>query len=545
MQTSIEPDQAVRSTAEMQRLVESRLPTINQLFATTHQAGFSLGVLHHGEVILKHNSGAQNISTGQCPTSDTLYCIGGLSQGFVAAAIDLLVQRGQLEWDTPVASILPQYARSDGDVMLGGMTLRDICSHRTGLSGLNSIIQGMDGRILFPKSDVIDIVNALPKKSQFRCSFEYNNAVFELAGCVIERVSKCTTWGDFLECNIFEPLDMSRTTTTRSVHRTDSNVAKGYTALPSLTNVSLHGIPPTELSEHSMNGASGGIRSSVNDLLKWCSCLLESFHGKKSPDNSPIRPHSPLFDRATMVNPASTQDGDYCSGWCYHQIPSKLGLTSANRDYPRPILGAQSKSFVIYGQQGDVPGYTSSLYLIPHTRSAVVILSNGTGRSDATDWAAQDLIQAMYSLQPIIDYTEVARRSAQWFIKWFQGGFLIPLLENQTLGTPMPSPDEFVGEYKMKGLPAATLTLLTDYPNCLTMRINEQQDQQYALYHHHYDTWRYVPLRYCEYLKRALYRGSWESFLIAFKRDSEGHVCGLTWNGDGMPVIFDKLGDRI
>lgn len=498
-------------------------------------------MLHNGEVILKHNSGAKDITTGQCPTSDTLYCIGGLSQGFVAAAIDLLVQRGQLEWDTPVASILPQYARVDGDVMLNGMTLRDICSHRTGLSGLNSIIQGMDGRILFPKRDMIDIVNALPKKSQFRCNYKNNNAAFELAGCVIERVSKCTTWGDFLERNIFEPLDMSRTTTTRSVHRTDSNVAKGYTAL---ADGSLYGMPPTELSEHSMNGASGGTRSSVNDLLKWCSCLLESFYGKKSSDISPIRPHSPLFDRASMVNPASIQDGDYCSGWCYHQIPSKLGLTSVNRDFTRPILGEQSRSLVIYGHQGDIPGYTSSLYLIPHTRSAVVILSNGTGHHDAAEWAAQDLIQALYGLHPTIDYTEMASLAALWHRVQFRGELLMPLRKSQTPGTPTRSTAELVGEYKMKGFPAATLTLIADDPQSLIMMINGQQDQQYFLHHHHNDTWRYVSPTFNEYLKRALYWGSGIFLLIAFERDPEGYVCQLVWKSDGVPVIFDKTGER-
>lgn len=529
-------------TPEMVRVrsvIRNRLPTLERIFAITRQPGFSIGVLHNGEEIFKHNYGIMDIDTGQKPTSDTLYCIASLTKSFVAAAIDLLVQRGRFDWDTPVASILTNYVRADGDQMLAGMTLRDICSHRTGLLGLDEIIQGMDGRILVSKSSVIDVVNALPRKSQFRSSYKYNNALYELAGCVIEQVAECKTWGDFLDREFFRPLDMKRSTSVRSVHQTDGDVAKGYMTL---TNGSLHEVPPTELSEDSMNGGSGGIRSSVNDLLKWCKCLLESFRGNGTSDSSPIRPFSPLFDRSTMANPKSAQDGDYCSGWCYHQIPSKLGLISPNRDLESPLLGTQSNSIVVYGHQGDVPGYTCSLYMIPDTQSALVILSNGTGHSDATDWAAQDLIQAIYRLQPIADFVQIATHSAELFLSYYKLNFLVPLQQHRKLDTPRPSTDSLVGEYMMKNLSAATLTFKalpeSAASETMVMRINRCEDQEYAVWHYHHDVWCYLPQSYDHYLKRALYRENWESFLISFHRDSQGRVCSLSWDLGGVEVIF-------
>lgn len=103
---------------------------------------------------------------------------------------------------------------------------------------------------------------------------------------------------------------MKRTTAFRSVHETDDNIATRYIVL---TDGSLSKILPTELSATSMNGGSGGIRSSVNDLLKWCSYLLQSFSDKKDPHN-PIRHDSPVFDRAAFGNHRATEDGDYCTG---------------------------------------------------------------------------------------------------------------------------------------------------------------------------------------------------------------------------------------
>jgi hypothetical protein len=51
-------------------------------------------------------------------------------------------------------------------------------------------------------------------------------------------------------------------------------------------------------------------------------------------------------------------------------------------------MGTDSSSLLVYGHQGDVPGYTCNLYLIPDTQTAVAVLSNGTGLGDATDLIA-------------------------------------------------------------------------------------------------------------------------------------------------------------
>lgn len=71
--------------------------------------------------------------------------------------------------------------------MLKSMTLRDICSHWTGILGLEEIIQGMNEGILLPKSEVFYVVNALPRRFGFWTEFHYNNALFELAGAIMNR----------------------------------------------------------------------------------------------------------------------------------------------------------------------------------------------------------------------------------------------------------------------------------------------------------------------------------------------------------------------
>lgn len=275
----------------MERRLEDRIAAWGKIRSITHQPGLSIGVIFQGQEVFKHNCGVLDVETRQKPDSDSLYCIASLSKAFMAASLDLLVRDQKISWESTIDSIIPEFKHVSKPEMFSGMTLRDICSHRTGLLSLDEITQGLDGRILLAKKDVVKVCNALPIKHDLRANFLYNNALFELAGCVVERVSGYSSWGDFQHDRLFQPLEMARTTTFRSVHKADKNIAKPYMIL---SNGKPSYIPPTELSADSMNGGSGGLRSSVNDLLKWCSCLLESFNSEWAAKDDLVRKGHPF-----------------------------------------------------------------------------------------------------------------------------------------------------------------------------------------------------------------------------------------------------------
>jgi hypothetical protein len=203
-------------------------------------------------------------------------------------------------------------------------------------------------------------------------------------------------------------------------------------------------IPPTEQSADFMNGGSGGLRSSVDDLLKWSACLLSTLGDEKSGADTVLRHASPIFDRCTIANPKDAQAGDYCTGRCHHRTPAELGLISPNRALVSPILGTDLPSLLVYGHQGDVPEYTCNLYLIPDTQSAVVVLSNGTGLGDATDLIAQDIIQTISGLRPEVNFTAVAKQAAQVY------------LSTKRISAPRFKSTE------VRGLPCQTSTILSE-----------------------------------------------------------------------------------
>ncbi|KAI4869537.1 beta-lactamase/transpeptidase-like protein [Hypoxylon rubiginosum] len=509
---------------------------MEEILRITCQPGMSVGVIHHGQEVFKYNYGLRDIENKT--NSDTLYCIASLSKAFMAASLDLLVQKGKFSWDTPIKSIISEFNHVNEPNSFSGTTVQDICSHRTGLLSLDEITQGLDGRILIPKKDVINVCNALPIKHNLRTSYVYNNAMYELAGNIVERESHYANWGEFQRDYIFEPLKMTRTTALQSVYNNDNNIATPYMIL---TNGKPSKIAPTELSAESMNGGSGGIRSSVNDLLKWCRCLLAAFDNDDGAENL-VRRESPIFDRSTIANTRSAENGDYCAGWCYHRTPGKLGLISPNRALESPILGLHSPSLLIYGHQGDVPGYTSSLYIIPEKKSAIVILSNGTGLSDATDWIAQDLIQTMYKLQPSVDFVAVARKGRDEYISHFDRDFKDKIDQYQKPGTQLPPLNDFTGSYIMEKLDIVCLDVTVDpsNPTRLQMIINKQRDQAWKLWHCHFDIFCQLPDGPDECLSRGLDRTSWTSFLINFERNAAKQVDRLCWTLDGVDVHFSR-----
>ncbi|KAL6695216.1 beta-lactamase/transpeptidase-like protein [Trichoderma pleuroticola] len=529
---------STHSSAFMKCRLQRRFSTWREIQNVTHQPGISIGIIYNGDEILKHNMGVMDVATKREPNSDTLYCIASLSKAFMAESIELLISDGHITWDTTIQSVIPEFKHREDPQQFSKMTLRDICSHRTGLIGLDEITQGLNGRILIPKKDVVKVCSAMPIKHAFRTKFHYNNGMYELAGCVVERLSRLPTWGHFQNDRIFTPLQMTRTTAFRSIHATDNNIAKSYIILE---NGEPQYIPPTELSADSMNGGSGGIRSSVNDLLKWCSYQLNK-SAEKPKQSDRDGAHTSVFNRAIIADSQSPLDGDYCTGWCYHQTPAKLGLISPNRALESPVVGLKSPSLVIYSHQGDVPGYTCNLYIIPDAQAAIVVLSNGTGLGDATDWIAQDILQTIFKLKPKVDMIEAARKAATNYRDYYHKNFEEPLERHRQIDLKPVPLNEFVGTYSMKNLDTVTLRMTaTKKSERLQMIVNDQADQVWEMKYYADDTFCHLPDTYNECLAKGINRTKWNTFLITFNRDEKGKIINCSWRLDDIDVIFNRV----
>ncbi len=265
---------------------------------------------------------------------------------------------------------------------------------------------------------------------------------------------------------------------------------------------------------------------------------------RESEADDVVRNASPIFNRCTIASLEDAATGDYCTGWCHHKTPAELGLICPNRTLTSPILGPDSPSLLLYGHQGNVPGYTCNIYIIHDSNSAVMVLSNGTGLGDATDRIAQDIIQTIAGLAPKVDSVATATQAAAAHLSHGAKDFQAPLERHRGVPSPLPALDDFAGTYVMDTLDVASLEVVLNPEDLasLHMKVNGCLDQALPLRHYNHDVFSYLPGSYDECLKRGLDRTEWSAFLISFLRNDRGAVKGVCWKLDGVDVFFSRRG---
>ena len=105
-------------------------------------------------------------------TPGTVYQIAFNSKLFTAIAAGMLVEEGKLSWDKPVRDAVPSI-RFYNDQLNANVTLRDILSHRTGITRHDSIWFKSD----FTRKELFDRVQYLEPQAPMRQTFLYNNLI--------------------------------------------------------------------------------------------------------------------------------------------------------------------------------------------------------------------------------------------------------------------------------------------------------------------------------------------------------------------------------
>jgi CubicO group peptidase (beta-lactamase class C family) len=175
--------------------------------------------------------------------------------------IGMLVKDKKMKWDTPIKEILPNWHVQDPTVR-NATTIVDCLAHLTGLQ-MNNYWLESNNNIIIPMKDSMKFLNGLIPVKPFRGQFQYNNLGYEVAGHVIEKLFGMT-WDQMLRSKIFEPLEMHRTGIYENFCGPE-NVSKAYGSLSNGTPVQI-GDP--QIGDDIVAGAAGGVRGSLNDMLK-------------------------------------------------------------------------------------------------------------------------------------------------------------------------------------------------------------------------------------------------------------------------------------
>src|SRR6202166_2176308 len=167
--------------------------------------GIGVGVVVNDKLVFAKGYGYRDYEKKLPFTPATMCAIASNSKLFTAIAAGMLVEEGKLTWDKPVRESVPAI-RFYNDQLNNNVTLRDMLSHRTGITRHDTIWYKFD----FTRKELFAKLVYLEPEEPMRATFLYNNLMFAAVGYLIELQSG-KTWEQFVKERIFDPLQMNST----------------------------------------------------------------------------------------------------------------------------------------------------------------------------------------------------------------------------------------------------------------------------------------------------------------------------------------------
>lgn len=182
---------------------------VDQWLKTLYQQGrFNGGVLimRDKETVLQKAYGVANPDTRTTLTTRTPFRLASVSKHFTAAAILVLVEKGELNLDDSVKRFFKTFPYP-------GVTIRHLLNHTSGIPDAYLDLAQKHRKELGNILEVQNVVQLLskypPKKNALPGqNFSYSNTNYVLLAAIIEKVADCA-FESFLQKEIFGQLGMS------------------------------------------------------------------------------------------------------------------------------------------------------------------------------------------------------------------------------------------------------------------------------------------------------------------------------------------------
>src|ERR1044072_7603453 len=270
---------------QLDRTTAARIDDLFELYDNPHVPGCNVGVARDGHLIYQRSFGSADLDYATPNAADTRFPIGSNSKQFTAMVVALLAEDGKLSLDDDVRKWVPELPVYEKPI-----AVRDLLHHTSGLRDYQALrfLSGTPPDYL----DLDWVVGLLAKQrgTHFPAGteFEYSNSNYVLARVVAERASGRTI-SQLARERIFAPLGMRSTVWDETGKRTVPHRATPYAG--SLATGWRRSFGATL-------AGSGGIWTTVEDLLRWDENFYKNRLGRRDPG---------LVRRAVTPSPASTQ----------------------------------------------------------------------------------------------------------------------------------------------------------------------------------------------------------------------------------------------
>lgn len=314
--------------------------------------GMAVAIVKDGQVIWAEGFGLRDVENRLKVTPKTLFAIGSTTKAFTAATVGILVDEGQIDWDTPVREYLPTFKLWD-DFATARMTPRDLLCHRSGLPRHDLMWYGSP----LSREELFDRLAFLEPNRDFRTTFQYQNLMFLTAGYLVGKVSG-QAWEDFARRRILEPLGM----TSSNFSVTEMQAADDHALPYGEKEDKVEKIPFRDIDAV---GPAGSINSNVIDMAKW---VLLNLNDGRSDGKS-------LISASALAQIHSPQ--------MVVRDPAVLLLHGFPELFP-PSYGlgwfiTSYRGHTLHHHGGNIDGFAALVSFMPREKTGLVILTNLNG----------------------------------------------------------------------------------------------------------------------------------------------------------------------
>lgn len=314
-----------------------------------HVPGMAVVIVDGERPIYLKGHGTRVLGKNLDITPDTVFPLASCSKAFTTTLLAMLVDDKKLDWDDSPRKYLDYFHLSDpaADQLV---SLRDMVSHRTGVSGHDLLWY----RAPWSLEESIRQTGRLPLSQPFRSAMQYQSTMFTAAGFAAAKAGG-KPWEELVRERIFTPLEMKSASARYSDAVRSKDLAGGH-------RIGEKGeaqtMPPYELSEPN---PAGSVFASARDLAFWLNIHLNGGrHGERqlvSEANLELThtPHIPiLMDENNQLTHPETHLMSYAMGWVVQDFRGEMLISHA----------------------GLIDGYRVHLTLIPKRKLALAILCN-------------------------------------------------------------------------------------------------------------------------------------------------------------------------
>jgi len=465
---------------------------INEAMKDWNSPGLAICIVKDGKVILSEGYGFRDLKNNLKVTPKTLFALGSCTKAFTATAMGILVDQGKIKWDEPVRRYMPSFKLNDF-VVSDRVTPRDMLTHRLGLPGHDLMWYNTSAT----RKELFNRLQHLKLNRDFRTVFQYSNLMYMAAGYSIGHVAG-TTWEDFIQKHIFNPLGMK--VSNFSVE--ESKKASDF-ALP-------HKEKEEEIMEIPFRhvdamGPAGSINSNLEEMAKW---LLFNLNKGKFGDKQVIseasinQVHSPQIIMTTEVKDEFSYQS-YAMGWA--------------------VTSYRGHHLIHHG--GGIDGFISYISFMPRENMGIVVLtnSNSGSLSMAVTYRAYDQLLGLDQIPWSKRLLEEYSKAIEQFKKQQQIND-----KNQKFNTkPALSLEKYPGDF--------------ENPGYGIISIKKEKDQLVAIYnsityplrHYHYDIFE---------LTDALGRNNKVFFFI----DEKGNISSFSVQFEPTveAIVFTRMAEK-